>query len=509
MKVTEHERRDWIIVLIIMLFGLFIVILAGQWALVFAPSWRLDANMGSQLDINPELLANRPDTIIEAIDPSVLTQPVWINVFLTPSAVIPTRIPSTPTPPPPPTSTHRALPSPTAPPPTPTATFVFVIPASPTATSKPAFTRTNTPQASLTAKVPGTSTPTKILTATATTSAINTATKTFTPTHTTTNTATRTNTPTFTPTFTPTKIPTNTPSPTNTPLPQADLGITITDGATDYDAGRSMQYTIVASNPMGPSGVSGAIVTASFSGDLSNISWSCIPSGGASCTATGNGNINDNAVNLPVGTSVTYIVSGTVVASPGAGLSGTATIAPPGGIAETAPWDNSATDTDTWIVVNAVPPQIGASPDGNIFNVMAGTSLTLNINVVADGDSNWDLVYYERPAGSGVLLDWVTVEVSDGTNWYPIFIWGDDRRDRNTNMDFNTLPAPVVAPFPPPEEPDQRDIPSGSLYNSTGIAIDLDSLGLSGTYSYIRFYAPVRIGDVDGHMEIDAIEVLP
>jgi hypothetical protein len=69
-------------------------------------------------------------------------------------------------------------------------------------------------------------------------------------------------------------------------------------------------------------------------------------------------------------------------------------------------------------------------------------------------------------------------------------------------MDFNLLSNPMV-----PEEPDQRDIPTAELYNSTGIAIDLDSILPLGTYSYIRFFAPP--GDIDGHMEIDAIQVLP
>ena len=252
--------------------------------------------------------------------------------------------------------------------------------------------------------------------------------------------------------------------------------------------------------------MTGATVTSSFSSNLTNIS--CVASGGASCTLDPSGNIN-GTVNLPVGSSITYTVNATVISSPSSTLESTAQIDPPAGITDTVLGNNSATDTDTLIVVDVLPPQIGTSPDGIVFNLVAGTYLTLNLDVVADGDSNWDLVYYERPAGSGVLLDWVIVEVGDGNTWYQIFNWGDDLGDGNTNVDFNILPYPALPPFPPPDEPDQRDIPSASLYNSTGIAIDLDSLGLSGPYPYIRFYAPSRPGDIDGHMEIDAIEVLP
>jgi hypothetical protein len=130
---------------------------------------------------------------------------------------------------------------------------------------------------------------------------------------------------------------------------------------------------------------------------------------------------------------------------------------------------------------------------------------------VANGDPEWDVVYYELPAQTGILLDWVIVQISDGTNWYTIFNWGDNIADVNTNMNFNILPPPVITSYPP-EETDQRDIPGTSLYTSsngrsTGIAIDIDSIVPPGTYSYIRFYAPAN--DVDGHMEIDAIEVLP
>jgi hypothetical protein len=119
---------------------------------------------------------------------------------------------------------------------------------------------------------------------------------------------------------------------------------------------------------------------------------------------------------------------------------------------------------------------------------------------VVNGHAGWDLVYYEMPAGSGILLDWVIIEISDGQNWYTIFNWGDNIPDTNSNVDVNILP-------PPPNEPDQRDISSASLYNSSGVAINLDGVVPPGTYPFMRIYAPP--GDTDGQLEIDAIEVLP
>lgn len=127
----------------------------------------------------------------------------------------------------------------------------------------------------------------------------------------------------------------------------------------------------------------------------------------------------------------------------------------------------------------------------------------MSINLVADGDANYDLVYYERPAPTGgINLDWVIVEIGDGTNWYQVFNWGNNIADINSNMDFNILPNPQVPP-----ETDQRNIPGSSLYNSTGVAINVDAMVPTGTYTYIRFSAPP--GDSDGQTEIDAVAVLP
>jgi len=490
MRVSERERRDWIIVLVILLFGLLCVILAGQWAIVLAPNWKLNADMGSRIDLNGDFLANRPDTIVEAIDSSVLTQPVWLNVFLTPGASVPTRIPATATPVPPPTATRGLNPSPTAHRPTATATSIVFL-ATSTNTANPASSATSAPKA--------TATPTKKPTAT----------RTSTPN----NTATRTNTPTITPTFTPTHTPTSTPSPTNTPLPQADLGITITDGATDYDAGRAVQYTIVASNPVGPSGVIGAKVTANFSANLSNISWSCFASAGAACPANGTGNI-DHLVDIPAGSSVTYVASGTVISSPNGPLTSAAVINPPVGITETAPGNNAATDTDTLIIPGITPPQIGIVPDSNIYIVQANSVLTIQLSsaLVVGGHPGWDMIYYEWPQASpdpanptnpGIWMDCVILEVSDGRNWYPILNWGldSDTPDTNASMNMNTIGVS--------DETDNLVVDASFMYNSTGIALELDGVVPPGTYEYFRIISPASPPDNGDGAEVDGIFIVP
>jgi hypothetical protein len=175
-------------------------------------------------------------------------------------------------------------------------------------------------------------------------------------------------------------------------------------------------------------------------------------------------------------------------------------------VTATATLTSTPTTTETPVIIptDTTPPEIGTSPDGDVYILQSGGTLTLGISLVANGDGSYDLAYYERPApgGTGIFLDWVIMEIGDGTSWYTVFNWGNNLADTNSNMDFNVLPNPQV-----PEETDQRDIPTSALYNGSGIAIDVDALVPPGTYSYLRFTAPV--GDSDNQMEIDAVEVLP
>src|SRR6185436_5923010 len=144
---------------------------------------------------------------------------------------------------------------------------------------------------------------------------------------------------------------------------------------------------------VGPSNVTGATVTDAFSANLTGITWTCAGSGGASCTANGAGNINDIAVNLPVGTAVTYTVSATVIAAPSGPLVNTAMITPPAGITDPAPGNNSATDTDQLIVASTFPSQL-TSPDGITLNMSSGSFLDLKFGTPLTLGSSSYIVYY-------------------------------------------------------------------------------------------------------------------
>lgn len=145
----------------------------------------------------------------------------------------------------------------------------------------------------------------------------------------------------------------NSATDTDVLTPTADLSITKTDGVVTVIAGGTTTYTIVASNP-GPSDAPGSTVTDTFPAAITSANWTCVSTGGGTCTGAGAGNISD-VVNLPAGSSVTYTVVANISPSASGTLMNTATVAPSGALSivvvDPDPMNNSATDTDTIIPV--------------------------------------------------------------------------------------------------------------------------------------------------------------
>lgn len=561
-KPTEHERRDWVVILVILLVGFLCVILAGSWAIRFAPFWKLDTNMGSNLDPDSNFLTHRPAGYFEPLDPSILTQPVWINAFLTPGASFPTRTPVPPTNTPPPTNTlpvpsntpTRILPSPTPtqpyfPPPTRTPRPNTPLP--PPATAIPVDLGITKTDGAVTYTAGSTITYTVVVTNNgpngvtgATISDLKSAQVTTwgwcvapcTPVaNTSGNLGTTVNlasgagvtytilaniAPSATGNlvntatvgvpagYTDTVPGNNSATDTNTPAASADLQITKTDNATHYVADATKTYVIVVTNN-GPSNVTSATVTDAFTNQ--NIlpgspTWTCSGTGGGTCTASGSGNINDS-VNLPAGASVTYLVDITVVPSPSGPLENTATVSAPSGVTDPVPGNNTATDSDTLITTDPPPSGVEIGPGNGSWYYFdpADSAITLAIPpITRDDNPDYDLVYYELANNSGIFMDHVIVQIGDGSNWYTILNWGDGIPDTNTS-----IAIPLIA-FPNPSdcsgEPDNCEISSAYLRNGTGVQIDI-SIVPDGVYSYLRIQS-LSTGDGDG-ADLDAIEILP
>jgi uncharacterized repeat protein (TIGR01451 family) len=166
----------------------------------------------------------------------------------------------------------------------------------------------------------------------------------------------------------------NSATDTDTLTPQANLGITKTNGTTTVGAGSNTVYTIVASNA-GPSAAPGSTVVDTFPAACTSVNWTCSGAGGGTCSAAGAGNINQ-AVNLPVGGSVTFLATCAVNIAAVGNLVNTATVAAAGGITDPTPGNNSATDTDT-IVNNQADVSI-TKTDGQTTDI-PGTSIAYTI----------------------------------------------------------------------------------------------------------------------------------
>jgi uncharacterized repeat protein (TIGR01451 family) len=173
--------------------------------------------------------------------------------------------------------------------------------------------------------------------------------------------------------------------------------------------GDDITYTIVAANSGSSQGdVTGATVNDTFVSALS-CSWTCVPSGGASCTAMGNGNISDS-VNLPVGSQATYTAVCTLDSGASGNVSNAATIVAPVGTNDTDTTNNSDMETTD---INEAPIAIcqDVTVDANA-SCVADASIDNGSN---DPDMDEPVTIVQDPAGPYSLGDTeVELTITDG-----------------------------------------------------------------------------------------------
>ena len=125
--------------------------------------------------------------------------------------------------------------------------------------------------------------------------------------------------------------------------PAADLAVSLSGGPPAVE-GQALSWTIGVTNA-GPFSASGALVADSFPSMVSGVTWTCVPAGGASCPASGSGDIGAS-VSLPVGGSLAIHASGTVSDLGGARqVTNSAAVAVPAGMDDPTPANNSASLT--------------------------------------------------------------------------------------------------------------------------------------------------------------------
>jgi uncharacterized repeat protein (TIGR01451 family) len=184
-----------------------------------------------------------------------------------------------------------------------------------------------------------------------------------------------------------TNIANNTATDTDTLVPTADLQITKTDnspGPGQAVRGSTLTYTIVVTNA-GPSDALGASVDDTLPAAFTGGTFTATATGGATgFTAAGAGNISDT-VNLPAGSTITYVVTGIVNPAATGTLSNTATVTP-AGVTDPNLANNSATDSDILAVqadLEITKTDNSATPG----SIVPGTSVTYTITVTNTGPS--------------------------------------------------------------------------------------------------------------------------
>lgn len=142
-----------------------------------------------------------------------------------------------------------------------------------------------------------------------------------------------------------------------------DLAITNNNSSTTAVIGVTATYTILASNA-GPSGVVNATVSHIMPVACTSLRWTCSGAGGAICSASGTGSIND-VVNMPVGSTLTYLASCLVSTTATGVLSGTASIAAPFDVTDTNLANNSASGSATLVTPAAAAASGGGCTMGS------------------------------------------------------------------------------------------------------------------------------------------------
>jgi fibronectin-binding autotransporter adhesin len=162
-----------------------------------------------------------------------------------------------------------------------------------------------------------------------------------------------------------------------------DLSITVTNNQTSPVPGTDVTYTIVVTNN-GPLAATGAKVADTLAAFLTGVTFTAVQTGGATgFTANGTGAINDT-VNMPVGSMITYTVTGHINPSATGNLDVTATVTAQADQPDPDLTNNTATDSDALMPQADVSITITGSPNP----VTAGFNLTYTITVSTAGPSD-------------------------------------------------------------------------------------------------------------------------
>ena len=185
-------------------------------------------------------------------------------------------------------------------------------------------------------------------------------------------------------------------------IPAADISVSVTDGVDTVQPGATDTYTVTVTNH-GPAEAPAVTLTDTLSGGFT-ASFTVSSIGGTSFAQPGPNQFQWTGIDLPAGTSATFVLSGIVssTVTPGATYVSLATVQLSPGEIDTNPVYNDI-DSDT---VVAIPQAITWTPPAS---GLAGTSATLS--ATGGGSGNAVVFSVDPSSGAGVCA----LSGTDGT----------------------------------------------------------------------------------------------
>lgn len=120
----------------------------------------------------------------------------------------------------------------------------------------------------------------------------------------------------------------------------ADLSVALSVDPEAYVAGAALDYTVIVANA-GPSDAPASVLDDQLPPELTAVTWTCAASGGGTCTTAGSGSIAQS-VNLPAGAQLQFAIEGIVAPGTSTPLFMQVEVAPPDGLIDPLPDNNSA-----------------------------------------------------------------------------------------------------------------------------------------------------------------------
>lgn len=198
--------------------------------------------------------------------------------------------------------------------------------------------------------------------------------------------------------------------------PLADLQVTIDDGKSSMQWGDTTSYTVTLTNGGPNDAPAGVVITNAVPATLTNVSWTCAATGGATCpAASGTGSIGATTPNVwPSGGELIY----TVAAQADPAGTGSSTINYPVSVA--FPTGSTTVDPDTsnntFADVNAIGPSLrtltvnkdgAGTGTGTVTSVIAGISCNAAcLTASADFPTNSSVVLHATAPAGSIFSGW-------------------------------------------------------------------------------------------------------